>query len=81
MSGFQFSTASRIGASSFWTPSVRTSCPLARSVVTTSYSVFQTLISLLAVTFERIGRHQVGMHQHQDAERLHSANHCRRDGL
>ncbi|MGA2126716.1 MAG: hypothetical protein ABSG76_11250 [Xanthobacteraceae bacterium] len=36
---------------------------------------------LLAVTFERIRGHQRRMHQHQDAQTLHSANHCRRDGL
>ena len=36
---------------------------------------------LLAVALERIRRHQIRMRQHQDAELLHSAIHCRRSGL
>ena len=45
MSGFKLSTSSRIGRSSYCTPSGFTSWPAARSVLMTSYSVFQTLIS------------------------------------
>ena len=36
---------------------------------------------LLAVPLDRIGRHQVRMHEHENAQRLHNASHCRRDGL
>ncbi len=36
---------------------------------------------LLAVPLERIGGHQFRMHEHQNAQALHNASHCRRDGL
>ena len=36
---------------------------------------------LLGTPFERIRGHQVRMQQHQNAEMLHTASHCRREGL
>ena len=67
MSGFQFSTASRIGASSVCTPSMRTSWPLPRSVFMTSYSVFQTYASFFRQFFHVVGRHQVGVGEDENA--------------
>ncbi len=36
---------------------------------------------LLAMVVERIRRHQVRMQEHQNAKMLHTASHCRREGL
>ncbi len=44
MCGFHSSTAWRIMPRSCCTPSGRTSCPISRSVLTTSYSVFHSTV-------------------------------------
>ncbi len=65
ISGFQSSTASRIGVSSDCTPIMRTSCPLPFNVLMTSYSVFQTYASFSVISAMLSGGIRSGCARHR----------------